>query len=204
MKPKVVTISTFILLTLLLTSCDFSPPTISEILVSGVSSDSANITWATDELSTSQVEYGKTDQYGASTTLDKTLTNSHHITLTELDWETIYYFRVTSEDDAGNQAISGNYTFTTGQKVWTDGHISLIMDRVLRTETWPDDINLGYGYSDPTPDGGHDFFCIYLTITHIEDVVLDSTFPLVSWTLLDAEGNEYSKPIVRGIRYELG
>ncbi|MBI5755919.1 MAG: fibronectin type III domain-containing protein [Nitrospirae bacterium] len=92
---------------------DATPPVISSVTVSSISSNSAVITWTTDETSTSQAEYGTTTSYGFSTTVDSTMVTSHGVTLSGLSAWTTYHFRVKSQDAAGNLATSGDYTFTT-------------------------------------------------------------------------------------------
>jgi peroxiredoxin len=66
----------------------------------------ATITWKTDEPSTSQVNYGKTETYGSTTPLDTNLSTSHSVTLTGLDPNTTYNFKVISADAAGNEITS--------------------------------------------------------------------------------------------------
>jgi len=92
---------------------DTTPPVISGVDISGITETIATITWTTDEPATSHVEYGKTTNYGLTTTLDKELATSHSVTLTELKPETTYHFRIKSVDEAGNEALSDDYTFTT-------------------------------------------------------------------------------------------
>jgi hypothetical protein len=58
---------------------DHTPPQISQVEVSGVTDSSALVTWTTDELSTSQVEYGFDTGYGFSSPLDATLTINHQV-----------------------------------------------------------------------------------------------------------------------------
>ena len=85
---------------------DTTPPLISEVDVSDRSESTATINWVTDEPATSRVEYGTTDAYGLTTPSDEELTTSHNITLTGLEPDITYYFRVKSEDASGNEAIS--------------------------------------------------------------------------------------------------
>ena len=92
---------------------DSTPPVISGISSSDVTTSGAKITWITDESSTSQVDYGKTTAYGSSTTLDTNLVTSHSVTLTGLEAGTTYHFRVVSIDGTENMARSGDNTFTT-------------------------------------------------------------------------------------------
>ena len=93
---------------------DTTAPVISGVEVSATSDIKATIEWSTDEEATSQVKYGTTDAYGSTTTLDEHLTTSHSITLTGLEADTTYHFRVKSKDASGNEATSDtNQTFTT-------------------------------------------------------------------------------------------
>lgn len=92
---------------------DNTPPEIMNVAVSAIFTSSSTITWGTDELSDTQVEYGTTIAYGKITILDNTPTFTHSQTLTELQTNTLYHFRVKSKDARGNQAVSDDYTFTT-------------------------------------------------------------------------------------------
>jgi len=92
---------------------DVTPPLITNVLSTNITGASATITWNTDEAATSQVEYGTTNAYGAITTLDTNLAFSHSITLTGLNPETTYHYRVKSSDSSNNQAVSNDFIFTT-------------------------------------------------------------------------------------------
>ncbi|MEK7635478.1 MAG: fibronectin type III domain-containing protein [Patescibacteria group bacterium] len=100
---------------------DVTAPVISNVQSSNVGTNSATITWSTDEQSTSQVQYNKTGSFVSDcatnndcTTLDSNPVTSHTVNLSNLDSGATYYYRVRSKDAAGNEAISSNYTFTTG------------------------------------------------------------------------------------------
>lgn len=71
------------------------------------------ITWTTNEVSSSQVEYGTSIAYGTLTALDPTMLTSHSVTIAGLTLNTLYYFRVRSADPTGNEVIGDGYTFTT-------------------------------------------------------------------------------------------
>jgi hypothetical protein len=89
------------------------PPVISNVASTNVTSSGSTITWVTDEPADSQVEYGLTTAYGITTPLDTTLTQDHSVTLSGLNANTTYHYRVKSKDAAGNLAESGDYSFTT-------------------------------------------------------------------------------------------
>ncbi|MBU3964591.1 fibronectin type III domain-containing protein [Patescibacteria group bacterium] len=111
------------------TTADTTGPVISSVTASTISDTSATITWNTDELSTSQVVYGVSTTYGSQTTEDSTLTYQHSVTVTGLERETTYYYKVISKDSADNSTTDDNsgsgYTFTTtrepGQTVYVGG-----------------------------------------------------------------------------------
>jgi hypothetical protein len=109
----------------LTTLADTVPPVISAVNASAITGSAATITWTTDELATSQVEYGKTTSYGSSTAPGETLITNHSVILTGLASETSYHFRVSSADKAGNKALSNDYTFTTGEAFSTLLHSSI-------------------------------------------------------------------------------
>ncbi len=88
-------------------------PVISNINVSSVATDSATISWDTNEDADSLVYYGTT-QIVSDSISNGSLSTSHKITLEGLSPNTKYYFKVSSTDSDGNNAITGDfYTFTT-------------------------------------------------------------------------------------------
>lgn len=91
---------------------DTDPPIISSISVTAIDTTSATITWTTDEVANSQVEYGTTSSYG-DTEASAALVTSHSIELTNLQSATTYHYRVQSADEASNTATSTDLTFTT-------------------------------------------------------------------------------------------
>ena len=95
-------------------AADTTPPVISGVAASNVSSSGATISWTTNEGSDSQAEYGATTSYGASTPLAGGMVTSHTVNLSALLPGTIYHYRVRSRDAAGNLATSNNFSFTTG------------------------------------------------------------------------------------------
>jgi len=96
------------------TPSDTTPPVITSIDHSPITLPPAvTITWTTDEPATSQVEYGTTGNLGLSTGINTSLVTNHSITLTGLNTDTTYYYRVKSEDASGNLAISDVYSFNT-------------------------------------------------------------------------------------------
>ena len=96
------------------TNCaDTTPPTLSSIAATNVTHQAATISWTTNDTATTWVEYGTTTSYGSSSTLNTSLVTSHSVNLTSLNPGTIYHYRVTSRDEAGNSTVSSDRTFTT-------------------------------------------------------------------------------------------
>ncbi len=91
---------------------DTTAPNISATTAS-FTDTAASITWTTDEVADSQVEYGTDTGYGTTTTRDTNLTTSHSVTLSSLAACTMYHYRVRSADASSNAAISSDQTFTT-------------------------------------------------------------------------------------------
>ncbi len=101
-------------------SCPFSgdatPPIVSEISVANISQKSATISWKTNELADSIVEYGLDTSYkfltgNASDISTKVL--NHAVDLKNLLFNTIYHFKIISRDSAGNIFLSADQTFKT-------------------------------------------------------------------------------------------
>ncbi|HWE51900.1 MAG TPA: fibronectin type III domain-containing protein [Bryobacteraceae bacterium] len=89
-----------------------TPPVISGVTVTGITANSAVITWTTDQPSTSEVEFGGTPAYGSIVDSGSSLVTSHSVTLTGLTPLATYNFAVLSAD-TGGAAASANFTFST-------------------------------------------------------------------------------------------
>ncbi|MCK5319841.1 hypothetical protein KAJ61_00445 [Candidatus Parcubacteria bacterium] len=93
---------------------DVLPPQLFNIKIGNVSSTSTIITWETDELADSLVNFGLNKNYGIvrEPRFDKL---KHEVILEELLSGSTYYFRVTSADEKGNQGISSDHFFITAE-----------------------------------------------------------------------------------------
>ena len=87
-------------------------PAVSDVRVRNITQTTADIHWQTDEKTTGQADYGPTTTYGA-TEGSRLLGLKHSVTLTGLTPETLYHFRITVVDKAGNGAASADHTFET-------------------------------------------------------------------------------------------
>ena len=91
---------------------DTTAPVVSSI-ASSTTTSSATISWTTDELSDTQIDYGPTTGYGQQTSLNSSLVTSHSSLVSGLSSGTPYHYRVRSRDVSGNLALSADNSFTT-------------------------------------------------------------------------------------------
>ncbi len=94
-------------------SLTLGAPAISGVTSAQVSSTAATITWITDQASDSQVDYGTSASYGASSSLNSTMVSTHSVSISSLTPATLYHYNVKSKNAAGLLAASGDFTFTT-------------------------------------------------------------------------------------------
>lgn len=91
---------------------DQEAPEITSVEISEVSETSVTITWETDEDADSAVNYSLQPDYGI-VRVPVAERTSHSITLEDLEPGRVYYFRVVSADEEGNQGISADYRVQT-------------------------------------------------------------------------------------------
>lgn len=138
---------------------DTTAPTISNVATSSVTLTAATISWTTSELTNFLVDYGTSGSYGsvAGDASDYS-TSTHSVTLSSLSGNTTYYFRVRSQDVAGNTATSSQRTFitvadTTGPTI-SSVQTSVVSD-VSANVTWATneaaDSAVWYGTDTTTP-----------------------------------------------------
>ncbi len=96
-----------------ITLSDTTPPEISSVTSTGITTSGATITWRTNEEADSQVSYKITSQTVESTAKSTTMVTTHSLSLTGLTAGTRYYYSVISKDASGNEATSSGYSFTT-------------------------------------------------------------------------------------------
>ncbi len=93
---------------------DITPPIISSVAASNITTSGATITFSTDEPSDTQMLYGMASgNYTTTVPTNSTPVTSHSIVLSGLTAGTKYYYVVKSKDMAGNVAVSSEYSFTT-------------------------------------------------------------------------------------------
>lgn len=95
------------------TAIDTTSPVLSNVSSGNIGTDRVTVSWATDEPSDTQVEYGSTTAYGQFSTFNSSLVTSHNANILGLTPNTIYHYRVISKDASGNLVKSTDKTFKT-------------------------------------------------------------------------------------------
>ena len=95
------------------TGPDEQAPQISNIQISEITTESARISWQTNEAATTQLAWGVSSSYGNLTTLENNNVQQHSVVLTDLTPNTVYHFQALSEDAAGNAGRSDDQSFST-------------------------------------------------------------------------------------------
>ncbi len=89
------------------------PPKILYLTPGEPTSSGTTISWSTNELAISQIEYGMTEKYGTSTAPSTDFKTLHVVQLTGLKAGMTYHYRVICTDAAGNRSVSEDKTFNT-------------------------------------------------------------------------------------------
>ncbi|MDZ7301905.1 MAG: FG-GAP-like repeat-containing protein [candidate division KSB1 bacterium] len=124
-------------------SNETATPVINSPTVVDLYQNAARLSWSTSEAAVCYGEYGQTTAYGQKTTILGPPATSFTTLLSNLNSGTLYHYRITAEDDAGNVAQSGDLTFTTTTngvyvfKLVADTYIEAD-DRVNRNSDNPD------------------------------------------------------------------
>jgi hypothetical protein len=90
-----------------------TPPAVSGVSATNITTSAATIRWTTNEPADGRVEYGTTTAYGQTTTVSTALVTSHAVSLSGLVLGTTYHYRVQSRDAEGNATTSADFTFST-------------------------------------------------------------------------------------------
>ena len=115
------------------TATDTRPPRIFNVKVEAINPDSSETTtqiivsWETDELATSQVEYGEGTNggYNQSTQIDKNLGYKHVVIVTNLKPASVYHLKAVSEDNSKNTSETTNIVTITPKQQETAFEIVL-------------------------------------------------------------------------------
>jgi len=105
---------------------DTTPPGITNVTASDITSNSATIAWNTDEPADSLVKYGTEPGNYTLEAYDSADVTSHSVGLAGLLSNTTYYYVVNSTDLSGNSAQSSGYNFTTKEAPGNTMHVASI------------------------------------------------------------------------------
>jgi hypothetical protein len=89
-------------LTVTVSLTNTTPPTLSNVAVNPTSTTTVPISWTTNKVATSKIEYGTSPQSLTSVVSNSTLVTSHNLSLTGLTPGTLYYYYLLSTDQYGN------------------------------------------------------------------------------------------------------
>ena len=138
---------------------DNTAPTISNVAASAHGDGTADITWDTDEASTSTVDYGTNPNDLNQNQSSPGLVTSHSVQLTGLAPNTTYHYRVTSADavtPVPNSSTSpeppASASFTTPSATFTDTTVSDFSAGTPDANTYVSET--GNGEVDPEADRG--------------------------------------------------
>ncbi|MFC1703021.1 fibronectin type III domain-containing protein, partial [Patescibacteria group bacterium] len=98
-------------------------PVISNIQITAVTQTTVTITWDTDILSTSKVQYGGTVSYG-NTKNDVATVTTHSVFIENLNKNTTYHYKVSSKDQYDQVAESADDTFATAADTSPPGNVA--------------------------------------------------------------------------------
>ena len=89
-------------------TADTTPPVISALTATVIDSSNASVSWTTNELANSRVDYGTDSTFATNTqsVSNPAFVTAHTLRLTGLRPSTHYYYRVISADTAGNTATA--------------------------------------------------------------------------------------------------
>lgn len=173
-------------------------PDITEVRISDITLTSATISWKTTTISSSEVLYGPSIEYGNSVSEESSsLTTNHTIRLVGLQSGTLYNFKIVGSDSDGVEIFSDNYVFQT------IAYPSLSNIRLEKGEldnnfgafvTWESNVptsSVTKYYPKDDPDNFQELFAAEFTTEHelfLNDL-LDNTLYLVEVSGLDVFGN---------------
>ncbi|MFH1183181.1 MAG: fibronectin type III domain-containing protein [Candidatus Moraniibacteriota bacterium] len=123
---------------------DTEEPDISDVQVENITTDSATVTWTTNEDTDSILSYGTSLSYTSIAGDSSVSQTDHSVTLTGLNYNTLYHFQINSKDTANNITDSADQTFTTDPDI-TDPVITDVTDEAVSSSqaliTWTTDEN---------------------------------------------------------------
>jgi hypothetical protein len=150
-------------------------PQISNVGASNIIDRMALVSWTTNQLADSQVEYGLTTAYGSTTTLDSARTAAHLQTLGGLTAGTTYHYRVLSRNAQGTIATSADFTLATAPAPVISNVTASNITSTSAAIAWTTDVfSSGQVEYGPTTD--------YHNATDLDDLAFAHTHALAALT----------------------
>jgi formylglycine-generating enzyme required for sulfatase activity len=177
---------------------DTTAPTISNLEADDLTATGCVIGWKTNENADSKVEYGPTNALNSTPVSDAAFTKSHELSLSGLQANTKYFYKVTSTDKSGNASSSSILNFTTPATPDTTppaqptGLIALAGDGLVElswTANTEQDL-AGYNIYRSTGDYAQINTTLITTTSYTDNSVTNGTAYNYVVTALDDSGNE--------------
>lgn len=182
---------------------DTQYPIVSNLVSTNVTSNSMSITWTTNELSDSQVEYGRTNSYGSTTPLDAGLVISHSVLLSQLLPNTTYYIKAKTKDAAGNLTMGTIIVQTTAAPAVQQKPITVTYPNggqywyigTPYTITWDNPLSAGfsgdgnYRWLVALKKGNSEYVNAYVPVTQSSNL-------LQSWSPFITAGSDYYAEVI--------
>lgn len=174
---------------------DKTPPAISNVSVDELTSSSTVITWTTDKEADSMVNYNVKPDYG--TIRDPALTTKHKLVIPELLSSQLYFYRLISSDENGNQSISHDYSFTTKD---TDPKTVSIPETEKKTEPTPpsNGENNGPGKGAGDGSGEKQSELIQQTISMLEQINTEEGLEMIDSKIQNLAQEKAAPPVISG------
>ncbi|HRH23501.1 MAG TPA: fibronectin type III domain-containing protein [Candidatus Magasanikbacteria bacterium] len=192
---------------------DATPPTITNVTSTSVGTQSVTITWDTDELANSYVDYitaeggdfSNAPSVGVSSMLDTASgLGKHTVVLTELAPNTTYYFQVRSFDAQGNEGMLGSapngFSFTTllGPSI-SNVAVSNVINKKA-TITWTtDEVSDSYVHYSSDPSFSSSTLAGLAESVNDHSVIVSNLTPGTTYYYYVKSGVAEDKNIVDGV-----
>jgi hypothetical protein len=155
----------------------------------------ATITWTTNLLSTSEVEYGQTTQYGLKSGENSESVTDHYIQLFDLKPGTTYHFRTISKTGSEVSFKSEDFTLTTEA---VEKRIVDKNDIFVEPNPCANDVVFNYRLFKPVNNVTIDIFSLSgkkVAVLESPSTALDIGWNRISWQVHDQSG----RPLINGL-----
>lgn len=113
---------------------DTTVPVMQDVQAGSITWNSTILSWTTDDAANMTLEWGATASFG-SLNVDSNLVKTRSVPLSSLSEKTLYYYRITGCDQAGNCATTNSYNFTTAEKSTSQSVAQQLAENIGATTT---------------------------------------------------------------------